>query len=410
MARSLVPAVMAAVALALGGVAVTAGAGEAAKPTVSAASAKTIKAAKDACDAKKFSECVAKANEALGNAKKTPFDTFVSYQLLAYAHAQTNNAAEVLKALQGQLDSGQLGPAEQNKTIKTMAGIAYQQKNYAACADYGNRLIRAGAADADTYTLVAQSYYLQNKFADTAKFLDGYVDDLERRGAVPKEQSLLLLRSAYEKMDNAEGAAATLERLVVHYPKADYWDNLLYKLRRDPKLTERQTMHVYRLMQETKTLKQPSDFAEMADVASSSGIPGEAQRVLQSGIESNVFTKPEDKARAERLMGSAKKASDADKAGLTKLEAEAAKTKTGELDYALGTSLFGHGDYAKAVAALTKGIEKGGLKNPTDAQLVLGVAQVRAGAKADAVKTFRGIKTEDPLTQRIAKLWTLYAQ
>jgi hypothetical protein len=409
MSKSFVPAVVAALALALGSVPVSVSASEAAKPSVSPASAKTLKAAKDAADAKNFGETIAKAQETLASPKKTPYDTYVAYQLLAFAYAQQGNAAEVIKAFQGQIDTGVLSPADVNKATKTMAGLAYQQKNYTGAIEYGNRLIRAGGAEADTYTLVGQSYYLLNKYSDATKFLEDFVGDQERRGAAPKEQTLVLLRSSYEKMQDKNGAIGALEKLVVYYPKADYWDNLLYVLRRDPKITERQTLHVYRLMQATGTLKQAADFTEMADLANNAGMPGEAQRVLEAGIAANAFTQQQDKDRATRLMGSAKRQAEADKAGLAKLEGEARSAKTGDLDSALGMSLFGHGDYPKSVEALSRALGKGGLKNPIETQVMLGVAQLRAGAKADGLKTFKSVKTDDTVMQRISKLWALYA-
>jgi lipopolysaccharide biosynthesis regulator YciM len=409
MSKSFFPAMAAAVVLALCGVSATVVAGEAGARTVSAALAKTLKASQDASSAKNFGEAIAKAQEALANPKKTPFDTYVAYQLLTFSYAQQSNWGEMLKALQGQLDSGVLTGAEELKVSKTMVQLGYQQKLYPQAIESGNRMIRAGTADADVYTLVAQSHYQQGKYADTNKFLRDYIGDQERRGQAPKEQTLQLLRISSEKAQDKSGATDALEKLVVHYPKADYWDALLYALRRDPKMTERQTLHVYRLMQATQTLKMGGDFSEMADLAVNAGMPGEADRVVEQGIAANVFQQDADKARAQRLLASAKKAAAADKAGLPKLEAEARAAKVGDLDYALGAAFFGHGEYAKAVEALNRALGKGGLKNPVEAQLLLGTAQLRAGTKPDAVKTFRSIKTDDPVMQRIAKLWSLYA-
>jgi len=411
MSKSIVPAMLAAAVLAFCSVSATVTAGESSKErTISAAAAKGLKASQDAGNAKNFAESIAKAQEVLANPKKTPFDTLVAYQLITYAYAQQSNTAEVIRALQGQIDTGMLTAADDAKVSKTMVQLAYQGKLYPQCIEYGNRLIRNGSADSDVYTLVAQSYYQQNKFADSAKFLRDYVGDQERRGQAPKEQTLQLMRISYDKAQDKGGATDTLEKLVIYYPKADYWDNLLYTLRRDPKMTERQTLHVYRLMQATQTLKLPGDFTEMADLAVNSGVPGEAQRVLEQGIAANAFTTDADKTRANRLLASAKKAAATDKTGLDKLATDANATKTGDLDYALGASYYGHGDYPKAVDALTRGIAKGGLKNPVEAQMVLGVSQLRAGSKVDAVKTFRSIKSDDAVTMRIAKLWALYAQ
>ena len=88
-------------------------------------------------------------------------------------------------------------------------------------------------------------------------------------------------------------------------------------------ITDRQTLHVYRLMQDTKTLKQPSDYTEMAQLAIEAGTPGEAQRVLEQGFAANIFTDARDEGAQQRLLEAAKKAAAADQASLAKVEAEA---------------------------------------------------------------------------------------
>ena len=62
--------------------------------------------------------------------------------------------------------------------------------------------------------------------------------------------------------------------------------------------------------------------------------------------------------------------------------------------------------FPKAVEALQRGIGKGGVKNPDDAALLLGIAQLRAGNKPEAAKAFSTVN-KDATMARIAKLWLL---
>jgi hypothetical protein len=48
--------------------------------------------------------------------------------------------------------------------------------------------------------------------------------------------------------------------------------------------------------------------------------------------------------------------------------------------------------YDKGIGLIQQGIAKGGLKSPEEAKLRLGMAQARAGKKADAIATFQTIK------------------
>jgi tetratricopeptide (TPR) repeat protein len=412
MSKSLVPAAVAAIVLAVGSFTAPSFAADApAKPEPSKAARTLLKAAQDAQKAKNYAEEINKSKAVLALPDKNSYDAFVANQMLVYAYNQTGNTAEAVKAAEELLESSFLSPKEQTSMLKTLAVFAYQQKNYPKAIELGHRLIKGGGADAETYTVVGQSYYLAGNFAQAAKFINEYTSEQESHGQTPKELTLQLLRGAYDKSENNAGATDVLEKLVTYYPKPEYWNNLLYTLSRTQGISDRHTLHIFRLRQATKTLKEPSDFTEMAELAVGAGNPGEAKRVLEQGFEAGIFVEQRDKDRNTRLLESAKKSAAADLASLPKLDIDAkASTKSGDLDVALGGGYLSYGQNDKAVEALERGIGKGNLKSAVDAQILLGIAQLRVNNKAEAQKTFKSIKTDDPIYKRIAKLWTLYAQ
>ncbi|HYP81545.1 MAG TPA: hypothetical protein VEQ17_14740, partial [Steroidobacteraceae bacterium] len=175
-------------------------------------------------------------------------------------------------------------------------------------------------------------------------------------------------------------------------------------------MNDRQTLQVYRLMVANGTMEEPSDYSEMAELAVSGGNPAEAQKILEAGLAANVFTEQRDKDRANRMLESVKKSAATDLASLPKLEAEAKNAKTGDVQAALGNAYLSFGKNQEAADALAAALAKGGLKNAADVQLTQGVALVRAGNKADALKAFKAVKTDDMIYTRIAKLWSLYVQ
>lgn len=405
MSKSYIAASAAVIALAISAVPMSLSAAEPSKAAV-----KTLAAANDAYKAKRCPEAISKSEEVLRIGEKTAYDTYLAYAFMAGCSQQTGNQAGLLKALQGQLDSGYPQAAEQNQILKNMYGVAFGLKDYAQAVELGQRMIRSGVAGADTYDQVAVAMVAQGKQADAIKFLSDHVADMEKRGQKPSEATLTRLRDLQEKSGNTAGASQTLEKLVVYYPKPEYWRLLTHGLSRDPKLNDRQRMHIFRLRVATGTLKLCQDYTEMADFAVQNGLAGEGQRVIDQGLAAKVCTVPTDQARLERLRNQAVRFSGEERARLAKLEADARAAKTGEPDVAVGSSLFGFGEYPKAAEWLSRGVSKGGLKDVADAQLALGIAYLRAGNKAEALKTFNSIKATDPYTQRIVKLWTLHAK
>jgi tetratricopeptide (TPR) repeat protein len=410
MPKTTVAAIAAAVALALGGVSVTSTVVAQEKQTVSKNAAKPLKAANDAINGKKYDEGLARLQEAKAVSGLTAYDRYVIAQLEAFAYARKGNFAEAGKAMEAQLESGMVPAAEQPKLLNGLATVYYQLKNYAKAAEYGERVIKAGAADGDTYTLVAQSYYLQNKYKDVVTFLDKYVKSQERSGQKPKEQTLQLMSESYIKLNDTAGSTATLEKLVAHYPKPNYWNNLLYVLMRSEGNSDRVMLNIYRLMLDTNTLKQASDYTEMAQLAIEQGVPAEAQSVLEKGFAENVFTDQRDKDRNQRLLEQAKKLAATDQAGLAKFEAEAKAAAAGEADVRLGQAYLSFEQYDKAVEAIQRGIGKGNLRSPEEAQILLGIAQLKRKQADEAAKTFSAVKGNDAKLTRIANLWALHAR
>jgi RNPP family C-terminal domain len=379
------------------------------KQKVSKELAKDLKAAQDALQAKKFPEALAKLKDAEGNPKKTPYDQHIINELAGVAYAKTNNYPEASKYFEAEINDGFLDEKEIPGRVKAVAQMNYQLKNYDKAIEYGNRAIKGGFADDEMKTLVGQSYYLKGDYKGTLKFYDDMIVQQIKAGQTPKDEPLQLALSACVKLNDSECTTKELERLVEYHPKPEYWQNLLYSVRSAPNLGDRNTLQVYRLMYELDVLKDPTDYTEMAQLAIEQGNPGEAQHVLEKGLQKGVFADARAKDKNQRLLDSAKKAAQADQATLNKVEQDANAGSSGDKNVGVGLAYLGYEQYDKANDQLSKGVAKGGLRNDAEARLLLGIAQLKNGKKDDAVKTFKAVKGE-PNLERIAELWTLHAK
>jgi tetratricopeptide (TPR) repeat protein len=162
-------------------------------------------------------------------------------------------------------------------------------------------------------------------------------------------------------------------------------------------------------MSEVDALMEPCDYTEMAQLAIEQGSPGEAQHILEKGFQKNVFTDARQKDKNTRLLESAKKAAAADLASLPKVEKDADSAPTGDKSIGVGLAYLGYQQYDKATDALNKGLTKGGVRSEPEARLLLGIAQLKAGHKDEAVKSFHSVKG-DPSLERLADLWSLHAK
>jgi len=252
------------------------------KNVVSKELAKPLKGAQDDLNNKKYSDAVAKLQEAESNPKKTPYDEHVINQLAGVAYARMSDYANAEKAFAAQVDDGFTDQADLPRVVKAVAQINYQLKNYDRAIEYGNKAVKGGFADDEVNVIVGQAYYLKGDWKGTLSFEQALVDGDIKAGRTPKDQSLQLILSSCVKLEDAGCETKALENLVAYYPKPDYWKQLLYTMAQDKATnsSDKTTLQLYRLMSEVDVLNRPDDYTEMAQLAIEAGSPGEAQHVL----------------------------------------------------------------------------------------------------------------------------------
>jgi tetratricopeptide (TPR) repeat protein len=369
---------------------------------------KPMKAAQDAMKAKNWAEALAKVKEAQAIEGKTPFEEYQINEFLGFILINQKDFGGAATAFEKNVNSGQVPAAELNNKLKTLAQLTFQTKQYPKAIDYTGRYLKAVPGETDMQMLLAQAYYLQKNYKGAGEAALPAIVATERAGKKPDENWLLLLmRSNYELNDNA-GISTALEKLVRHYPKPDYWDGLLSTMAKTGERNDRLTLGIYRLRLETGTLKRADDYIEMGQLAIDAGVPGEAQQVVEAGFANKLLDVPESKARNERLLASAKKLVEADKATIATEDKAARAAPTGQADVGIGQAYLSYGQYDQAIEALERGIKKGGVKLPEEAQISLGIAYLKKGQKAQAQTAFKTV-AGDSGWGRLAGLWALRA-
>lgn len=374
---------------------------------------KPLKTAQDDEQAGKYPEALAELDKARALPKATPYDTHMLNELALQAYGKTNDMQNAAKTLDALVNDGVTDPAEVNRDLVILAGVYYNLKDYAKSADYGTRAIKAGDATDNTHILVSQAYYLGGDYKNAYQVTQQYVNDQIQKGQTPQENTLQLLKSSCLKLNDAPCVSHSLEQIVTYYPKPENWRELFSV---DPVLQSKQAansdldmLNLYRLSNDVNAIDGPGQYMEMAQFALEFGSPGEAQQILEKGLANNVFADAHAHDRAEGLLTTTKKQAATDQASLPKLEEEAAASPKGDKDVAVGLAYLGYNQYDKAADLLGQGLMKGSVRNPAQARLLLGIAQLKAGKKDDALKTFDAVKG-DPALERLAGLWTLHVR
>jgi outer membrane protein assembly factor BamD (BamD/ComL family) len=370
--------------------------------------AKEMTAAQKALQASQWAEALKNLEAAEQKSPLTPFDKKTIYDFKGFANVRLNKLKEAEQDYEQALATGQYSAEDAAKTTRMLFRLSAGNQQYSKALEYGKQVSDAGSANADDLAVMSQIYYLQKDCKNSAVWADKAISAARKAGEAPKENLFQFkLQCASDAGDN--GAMATvLVDLIKLTNKTNYWNTLL-RIERQDERDDHNLLMIYRVMYDTDSMNAGSDYMEMAQLLGDAALPGEAAAVLDKAMSSGKFTEQKDKDRAARLSNTLKPRAETDKKGEAAFDAEAAKNPAGELDVKSGEVYYGSGDYQAAVTAITRGIEKKGIKHLDEAYIYLGRAQVALKNTAEAKKAFTGLKQVPNISPRVLKLWELYS-
>lgn len=369
--------------------------------------AEPLKKAQAAMQAKQWDKALAEIKKAEAVEKKTPFEAYQIDEFLGYVLIQQKKFSEAAPVFERMLNSGFVPPEQIDDRTKTVAQLYFQVKQYRKAAEWAKKWLAKYPDEEAMQVLLGQSQYLLEDWKSAAATMMAAVRKAERTGQTPKENWLQIVLSSYFKMNDEAGIAEALKKIVRYYPKDEYWENLVDIYRRKNN-TDPIMLGYYRLMNEVGVLKDKGDYVEMAQIAIDQGLPGEAQKVVETGMQNGTL-KSDDKTeqgRYDRLLSSAKKQVQTDKGQLAQLAKDAEKATQGQADVALGYAYMSYGQYDEAIKAIERGLKKGGVTDADEAQISLGIAYMKKGQKEQARQAFQAIKNGSKWSD-LAELWAI---
>ncbi|MGZ8291045.1 MAG: tetratricopeptide repeat protein [Telluria sp.] len=358
---------------------------------------------KQMMDAKQFAQMQERITAAEAMPNRTPYESYaIDRMKLALASASANAPAQIA-ALEAVLASGRLSAQEKDEFTVVLTNNYFQQKNYPKAIEWSKKYVAEGGSPDKVRLVLSRAYYLSGDFANAKTELLPIIAAVEAKGAVPSKEDLGLLGSSAHKIKDEATYIATMEKLVKHYPTDEFWTDLLNRMQRKPGWNDRFRQDVLRLEDMALKTMAPEEYVEMAERALQAGFPSEAKKALDEGFAAGVLSN----ASHKKLRDQANKQAADDVKNIAKGEASAAKSKDGTGLVNLGWAYVTMDQYDKGIGFIEQGIAKGGLKRADEARVKLGIAQAKAGRKAEAVKVFEGLKGNDGLTD-LSKYWIMF--
>lgn len=358
---------------------------------------------------KKFTLAREKIQMANALVDKTPYENFITARVslsLAIAEDDAPGAAKLLEQALQLNATGAWLKTEETLPLMQAVGIAYYRiKDYAQCAAWMERNIKAGGTEQAVKDARIQAYLLSGNLQRGSELINEEIAASEKAKKAPPQAYLEMLAQARNNLKDTAGHTHALELLVQHYPTKDHWRSLINRLWGRADLATRLQLDVFRLAFFTGTPEESNDYSEYVDFAQKAGFSGEALRAFDQGVAAGLLGSGANAEAHKKLRAKLTQESEQDRKTLAVDTANALKKPDGLALFNIGLNMVGTQQFDKGIELMEKGIAKGLAKRPEDARLRLGVAYAQAGQTDKALQTLATVSGPEGLDE-LVRYWT----
>ncbi|NND67482.1 MAG: tetratricopeptide repeat protein [Halioglobus sp.] len=343
--------------------------------------------------------------EAGGKRALNSYELANVYNLYAFIHYSNEDYPKALQAYEEVVSQPDIPLAMEINTRYTIAQLYFVQEKWRQGID---ALLKwfdmTEVPNANAYVLLAQGYYQLKDYDKSLLNVEKAIADYEGKGKVPKEQWYNLARFLYFEQNDVPKTVEVLETLLKYYPKKQYWVQISHLYGEQKKETEQLAAMETAYVQDF--LDKGTEQVTMAYLYLNADVPYKAAKVMDKGLKNKSI---EGKSKNWEIAGNAwRQAQEIDRA-IPAMEEAAAKSDKGELYARLGNIYLDGDEFNKAISAINKGLNKGGVNRPDTARLVLGMAYFNTKQYEKARKAFVAAG-KDERSEDYAKQWMKYME
>lgn len=332
---------------------------------VQARTAKWLNAAVEALGEDDYETAREKLNK-LRWKRLNPYEQAITYRMHAYVEFATENLEGAIEYFQKAIDEEALPYDDEASLRFNIAQL------YTALEQWEKviQTLQIWFREVDNpnpiaYYLLAMSYYQLDR-------LDEALPPAKQAVALssePREGWFQLLLALYLNEDDYANARPVLEQLVTHFPKRSYWVqlSLIYSAVED----YQESLAVQQLAYTQGLLTSDKDLLRLARSYLYHDLPYPAARVLERGLEEKQIEPDTD---AFELLGNSWIAAREYDEALEPLQTAASLSEDGQLYTRVAQVQLQREEWKGAAQALRNAIQKGGLDDPGQVHLLLGIA------------------------------------
>jgi tetratricopeptide (TPR) repeat protein len=359
-----------------------------------------IQKAQEAVEAKDYRGALDMLNRLYNPDKLTEYEQANVLNYLGFVHYNMDDIQKATATYEKMLRIPSLEPQMAKQTTLTMAQLYTMEEQYAkALQTLDKWFVLETNPGPDQFILKAQILYNLDRYKDMINPIETAMKVARERDKPVKEDWWNLLNFAYFQEENYVKVRDIQKTLLQTWPKARYWKSLAgayTELGEDEKL-----IYAYDAAHTQGMLVKPQEFVTMAQLYLQAEVPYKAAVLMQEKMDAGIVPKEE---KNYRLLSQAWTLAQEDDKAIPALQAAAKLASDGELDARLANAFLNISEYGDCVTAGNTALRKGGLRNPDNIQITLGMCLYNLRRYGDAKSAFSAA-AKVPRSQRTARQW-----
>jgi tetratricopeptide (TPR) repeat protein len=307
------------------------------------------------------------------------------WNMLAFAYYTLDDMPNTIQAYEQVLKQNKITLALEMGTLRSLFQLYYQQENYRKSISLIDKWLALNEMpDAGILYLKSTAFYQLDEFRNSLQYAKQVVSVAESQQKTVKENWLYLLVILYNELQDYDNVIAVLERLIVEYPKKQYWMHLagLYAERDQ----EERALAAYYSAYVQNMLTRESEVIMLAQRLLNAEVPYEAAVVIEAGMKSGLVK--EDEKNMKLLAQSWTMSQDTDNA-IKAWTGATEHAEDGEIFYRLAQAQANDDRHKEAVNSYRAALKEGDLSKPHDVEFWMGISLMQLERWDEATRAFR---------------------
>lgn len=363
-------------------------------PKLTSGVQKALYEAQTASKKQDYAAALAAIEKARAVSSKTPYDELQinRYAVSIYVQQKDLAGATTPAEAAADVDPAVIPDTEKSAVYTTGLQLALNAKHYDKAARYAKAVMALPTPpDASIQAMAAQAFYLGGDYASAQTQAQKNIDAAKAAGKLPVRTDFEIVMSSQVQQKNQAGAEQTLEQMVATFNDPKDWAQMLSVSLGIKGMRDIDYVYLGRLMFATGANIPATDMQLVGSNANKQGFYGDAEQAQKKGGPA-----PDARMAADRKS--------------IPQQITAGAKQGGEYNVKLAQALYGYGMYAEAETAARLAKSKGDAKDPTEADMVIGLSQQAQGKYSEAATTLGSIKAPNPAADRVLRLWNIFVK